>query len=108
MFRKIIDECSKLDIYQKRSITDEYLELVFYNRDIGKYNNVLTDVLGEPVKPQGIKPSKDDLLFTEHYGGIMKNQTLFKKDFSNITIAAMFWPWQDNEHTTLKAFILNK
>lgn len=106
MLEIIIDECNKLDVYEKRSATDTYLELVFYNRDIAQYSNIFTAALGCPVKPAGKEVSKDDFSLAENYGGIMKNQTLFKKDFGGITIIAMFWPWKDNEHTTLKAFIL--
>ena len=104
--KKIIERCNNLDVSEQRSMSDEYCELVFFNKEIEEWNNVFTEILGPAKKPAGAEPTQEDDVLTEEYGGIFTNQTLFKKDFDDFTIVAMFWPWQDGTHTTLKvAFI---
>ena len=99
---EIIRQCNGLEISEQRSATDKYHELVFYNKDIDQWNKIFTDILGPPVKPQGEAPTQKDLELTNDYGSIYDNQTLFKKKFDHATVIAMFWPWRDGEHTTLK------
>ena len=108
MLKDIITQFDALDIREKRSITDAYCELVFYSKDIDRWNNICSDLFGKAVKPAGAKPTKDDLSLAEKYGGIFANQVLFKKDFGNFIVIVMFWPWQDATHTTLKMAVLNK
>lgn len=104
--KEILARCSKLSVYEQRHRTDVYNELVFYNEDLDEWSKILTAVLGPPIKPPGAKPAKDDLRLSKDYGGIDINQTLFKKEFDDATVIAMFWPWQDNIHTTLKIILL--
>ena len=106
--KEIIEKCSKLSVYEQRDITDEYDELVFYNREIDEWNKIFIVILGQPTKPAGVKPTKDDLRLVEDYGGIDDNQTLFKKEFDDVTVIAMFWPWGDDVHTTLKIAFLKR
>jgi len=106
--KEIIEKCSKLSVYEQRYITGDYDELVFYNREIDKWNKIFTAVLGPPIKPAGVEPTKDDLRLTRDYGGIDDNQTLFKKEFDDVTVIAMFWPWGDDIHTTLKIIFLKR
>lgn len=106
--KEIVERCSGLGVYEQRSITDEYGELVFYNKEIDQWNMVFSDILGPAVKPQGAKPTKDDLRLTKNYGGIRAEQTLFKKEIDGFPVIAMFWPWQDEVHTTLKLAVLKK
>jgi hypothetical protein len=106
--KEIIEKCSKLDIKEKRCVSDEYYELIFYSKDINEWNRIFADIFGHPVKPAGTKPTVDDLSFTKDYGGICANQILFKKDDNKQVIIAMFWPWQDNTHSTLKLFLFKK
>ena len=98
----IISKISSINIQEKRTISDEYSELVFLNKDIDTLSKIFTDIFGQPEKKQGVKPSKDVLRLTKDYGGVWENQTFFKRDNEQNTIIAMLWPWQDNTHTTLK------
>ncbi|MFA5196538.1 MAG: hypothetical protein WC330_01515 [Candidatus Omnitrophota bacterium] len=102
----IIDKLSSINIAEKRTISEEYGEIVFLNKDISALNHTFAGIFGEPEKKQGVKPSKDILSLTKDYGGVWENQTLFKKDNGQNTIIAMLWPWQDNIHTTLKMAIV--
>ncbi|MCK9573893.1 MAG: hypothetical protein M0R20_05820 [Candidatus Omnitrophica bacterium] len=107
--QNIIDKLTSINIAEKRTISEEYGEIVLLNKDLSTLNKIFADIFGEPEKKQGVKPSKDILLLTKDYGGIWENQTLFKKDNGENIIIAMLWPWQDNIHTTLKmAAIRNK
>ena len=104
--KEIVEKFNELDVYEQRCVSDEYVELVFYSKEIDKWDKVLIDILGPAVKPAGVKPTKDDQDLTKDYGGIFDNQTLFKKDFDGVGVLAMFWPWQDGTYTTLKAALL--
>ncbi len=105
--REIIGKCSTLPVYEERCITDEYGELVFYNREVDEWKKILADIFGPAIKPAGVEPTKDDLHLTKEYGGIWVDQTLFKREFGDYTVIAMFWPWGNNIHTTLKMASLN-
>ena len=99
---EIMDKCLSLAVREIRCNSDEYSELVFYKKDFDGWYALFTELFGQPVKIARVKPAKGDLQLTEKYGGIWKDQTLFKKDEKDMTLIAMFWPWQDNEHITLK------
>jgi hypothetical protein len=106
--KEIFSKSNELAIYEKRCITDEYWELVLLNKEIDKWNDLLIDTMGLPIKPKGTKPTKEELSLAKDYGGIWKDQVLFKKELSNGILIAMFWPWQDSLHTTLKIAFLKK
>ena len=105
---EIIEKCRELEVCEKRHISNEYNELVFYYKDIDEWNGRFTDIFGPAIKPAGVKPEREIRPLVKNYGGILRNQTLFKKEFDNVTIIAMFWPWQDNMHITLKVILLKK
>ena len=104
----IVAKCSELKIYEKREVGITYSEIVFYSKDIEQWTDALTEMLGTAVKPEGVDPTKDDLALTMDYGGVFRNQTLFKKDDDTATIIAMFWPWGGGEFTTLKLALVMK
>ena len=106
MLKEIMEKCSGLNIDEQRSITDDYVELVFLNKEIGAWRKVLTDSLGPEIKPAGVEPTESDLDLTKDFGGIHDNQTLFKKALDELVVIAMLWPWQDGVHTTLKIALL--
>jgi hypothetical protein len=106
--KEIMKNCGALPIDEKRRMSDEFCELVFYNEDTDAWNKVLADILGYAIKPAGREPTENDQHLTKDYGGIRFGQTLFKKEFGDVTVIAMFWPWQDGVHTTLKMILLRK
>lgn len=108
LLKEISDKFGGLGVFEKRRINDEYIEVVFFNKDIESWNKIISESLGSAVKPAGVKPSKSDLMVTEQFGGIHKNQTLFKKEFDDKIIVGMYWPWTDTIHTTLKIVFLEK
>lgn len=106
--KEIIDCCKHLKVSEKRCLTDEFIEFVFLNEEASEWHRILTVFLGEPRKPQGQEPDKNDLRITAKTGGIRIEQTLFEKEFNNTVIIAKFWPWKDNIHTTLRMALLIK
>lgn len=105
---KILEKCRHLEIYEQRSRNDDYCEIVFFSRDAGQWDRILTGILGTARKSAGDAPSEADLALTRHTGGIRLDQTLFEKEFEQGTVIAKFWPWQDGLHTTLKMALLLK
>ena len=106
--REIIKKCATLRICEERCNTEEFYEVVFSNEDTDEWNKRFADILGHPKKPAGIQPTKDDQDLTKDYGGIWLEQTLFRRGFDDVTVIAMFWPWQDGIHITLKMALLKK
>ena len=82
---------------------EDYFEAVFFKQDLVQVSAKLSVVLGEMVYP-GVKPleKKIETLVSE-YGGIQKGQSLYLKEIGDFIMLAMFWPWQDGEHITLKS-----
>lgn len=105
---EIMGKCKALKIHEDRGNDEETWDLVFFSKDKDIWYKTFTEMLGAPKKPEGLEPTKEDEGITEEYGGIFSNQTLFKKDDKDATIMAMFWPWQDKTHTTLKVIFLKK
>ena len=98
----VITEYDRLNVAETRDNSDDYWEFVVYNQDLSGWTVLLTESLGTAAKPAGKKPSRDNLRLTEEWGEIRAEQTLFAKNFTETLVIAMFWPWQDNNHTTLK------
>lgn len=105
-FDDILLQAKNLGVYERRSLSAEYCELVFFTRDLETWYDILSSSLGEPRKPPGQEPSTSDLDLTSKTGGIRINQTLFEKDFGAETVIAKLWPWEDDEHITLKMAML--
>jgi hypothetical protein len=103
---EIFKKCKDLSIYDQRCVSDDFIELVFFNKDLPDWYNIITSVLGEPRKAQNCEPNDSDLKLTARTGGIRYEQTLFEKIFEEGTIIAKFWPWQDGSHTTLRVALL--
>ena len=102
----ILQKVQGMKIVERRSMTDDYCELVFLSKDLEIWYNAISDSLGEPRKPAGRQPTDADQELTVKTGGIWVGQTLFEKKFDNSTIIAKFWPWQDEGNITLKIAVL--
>lgn len=98
----IVKALEHLSVYEERRVTEDFVELVFFNKDVDQWHRIISLFLGAPRKVMGQEPTSGDLELTSHTGGIRIEQTLFEKKIGDETIIAKFWPWQDNEHTTLR------
>ena len=106
--KRIVEKFGRFEVIENRCVTDEFVDLVFLNRDLPSLYNILAEQLGDPIKPQGQAPSTKDLELTSKTGGIRIEQTLFEKQLDSGTVIAKFWPWKDNRHTTLRMALLLK
>ena len=106
--QEMYEKFKMLSVCEERCVTYEYGELVFHSEDIEAWDRKFTEMLGPAVKPPNTKPSREDIKLTEVCGGVRYDQTLFKKEFDNSIVVAMFWPWQDKLHVTLKVILLRK
>lgn len=106
VLNEIVERSKALGVYEKRTATDIYYEVVFYTKDTREWEKVLAGILGAAAKPPAVKPTKEDARITQEYGGIYQGQTLFRKQCGDSTVIAMFWPWQDGAHTTLKVALV--
>lgn len=106
--KEIIAECEKFEIFQQRMVSDNYAEIVMFTKEIFKWSVIFNELLGDPVSPAGFNPTAEHTQITKDYGGIFADQTLYKKDFPENTVIAMFWPWQDGKRVTVKVVILKK
>jgi hypothetical protein len=100
--KDILAGCARLSVYEERSNTDDHCELVFYRKDIETWEKALGEAMGGVAKAAGAKPTRDQSDLTRDLGGIRVDQTLFRKEENGMVVIAMFWPWQDRTHVTLK------
>jgi len=99
---EILKQCDQLKTEEKRVSSNVYDERVIYVDEIDQWSQVLAESLGPAVKPAGQKTTPQDFALTVNYGGIFDDQTLFYKKFEEKSILAMFWPWKNKIHVTLK------
>lgn len=97
-----------LNLYVQRSVSEDYWEIVIYNKDITEWENCFFEILGVAVKPKGQKPTPEHQNLAKDYGGIFPNQILYAKEFDTVTVISMFWPWGNDTHTTIKTILLMK
>lgn len=104
----IMTACDSLKRSEVRTIQGDQADLVVDNTDLSDWQEKLIGFLGQPNKQPGTRPDATAKALSKPFGGIQKEQTLFSKLFYNHCIIAMFWPWQNNQYTTLKLFVISK
>ena len=100
--KEITGKLENLKIFEKRCVNDVYAEMVFFTEHQEDWRKILEDFLGPAVKPSGLEPSTNHQKVADAFGGIFFNQTLFQKDYDDMVIIAMFWPWHNGRQVTLK------
>ncbi len=99
---KILDKRGDLMIYELRRQAHDFIVLVVENGEVDDWSRLLEKYLGPPLKPAGVRPTKEINDLANRFGGIAGNQTLFHKITDDGMIIGMLWPWQDADFTTLK------
>lgn len=107
MLSQLDKKFTSLNIFKKRKSTDNYRELVFFNKDTKKWNRILSGKLGNPVKTKWNGYDKSLERLTRKFGGIRKGQTVYVKEYDDFSVVAMIWPWKDKQHSTLKLSLIN-
>ena len=99
-----------------RESSEQYEEFVIMQKDISDWNKILTEKLGSPISPVENNDSSEDSLslkdstalnLAESHGGIRRDQTLHYGLLNSSEILILIWPWQDNNHVTIRKFIVN-
>jgi len=107
----LIVKLKHLDYSQKKYHVDrhgEYAQLVFSNSHTQEWLDCISEMLGQPIKTAQQPVSEDIVCLTKDFGEIFDHQTLFYREIDIHRIMAMFWPWKNQESTTLKLMILKK
>lgn len=104
---KILERLSVLDVKKKRSQEENYLELVFFKKDINAWERELKEIMGQAKKPFRVKPSAEHDKLAKPYGGIRANQALYQKSFHAYDVIAMIWPWGNGQNMTLKLAVMD-
>jgi len=106
----IITQVKHLACTQKKYHVDrhgEYAQLVFRNTDLKNWLDKIEAILGTPIKKADQPVTKELVKLTEDFGEIFDHQILFFKEIDDQRVMAMFWPWRNQDMTTLKVMILN-
>ncbi len=107
MLTELDNKFTSLNIFKQRKASATYREIVFFNKDVKKWNRILSGKLGAPLKSKWNKPEKSIEKLTRKFGGIRKGQTIYLKEYDDCSILAMVWPWKDKQHSTLKVSLVN-
>ena len=102
MLSQLDNKFRSLNIFKERKSNETYREIVFFNKDMKKWDRVLSGKLGAPVKSKWTGTDQALKKITRKFGGIRKGQTVYIKEYDNCSILAMIWPWKDRTHSTLK------
>lgn len=86
-----------------RMENDNFIEVVVLKKDIGSLKARMDELFGQPLWPSDNKLSTAVHEVIKNFGGIMVGQTLYYSKQQDCALFAMFWPWSDGEHTTVKA-----
>jgi hypothetical protein len=85
-----------------RTESDAYFEVVFLKNKLGEYTAALDGVFGKILWPSDNPIAPDVKAVIAQYGSVMPGQTLYAAQEGSHVLFAMFWPWGDREHITLK------
>jgi len=100
----------KASIENIRTSSEFYEELVFLIEDSSELHDSIISKLGAEIKSASDNPESGmtapAINIAETNGGIDENQFLYGGIVDSIKIVIMIWPWQDNEHLTIKKFII--
>jgi hypothetical protein len=84
----------------------EYLEAVFFKKDLELLNSLLKKHLGPPAKESGKEANFPGEIQTlvDSLGGLRNEQSFFYRQDGHQVIYAAIWPWKTNPNMiTLKS-----
>lgn len=106
--KKFIKKFNSLKIHEKRSLTENLYDIVFYSEDINQWAKIFEAEFGPPIKKKGEPLPVAEQHWISATGGIWKDQTLYGKIIDNGIAIAKFQPWKDGKHITLKMMVITK
>ena len=104
-YQELLEKVKELKFEEVRTDLPTLFEAVTQKDSLKKLTPILESCFGPPFKPAGQAPSSRVQEYTAGYGGIRKEQTLYRSEVGSIHTQAMLWPWSDGMHVTLKILI---
>jgi hypothetical protein len=103
-FNKELEKIKNLDFQEVRADSNGYFEAVLLKNKLVDLTKNLENIFGALNRPSEKElPGQIQELVTK-YGGIRGGQSLYFLQEKEYYACAMLWPWQDEEHITLKIF----
>lgn len=87
-----------------RADTETYTEIVIPRDSLPAMITVMDRFFGSAAKPEGQKPSPEQVHLTARHGGIRPDQILYVRAGGEDGAMAMFWPWGNGLLITVKIF----
>lgn len=101
-FSELKKQVQGISFGEIRVDADNCFEAVTTTKDMGTLTSLIEQFLGPPVFPSLTPLSSAMQTAIQNYGGISNGQTLYYLCQGNSAVFAMFWPWGDKFHVTLK------
>jgi hypothetical protein len=87
-----------------RGQKDRYLEVVMAMADLPPVTDLFQAYFGDPLKPQGKRPSEEAQAYAAPFGGVQSGQILYARRIDENVHGALLWPWGDGVSVTVKIF----
>ncbi len=101
-FQELLGAIQDLRIEEKRSSTDDYLEVVVARPALASLHQILTAYFGKPLKAEGHHACREATRWAKAYGGVREDQTLYCLREEAHESLALLWPWGGGERVTVK------
>ena len=101
-FSELKKQVQGVNFGEIRVDAENCFEAVTTNEDMGTLTALMEKFLGPPAFPSAAPLSSAMQTTIKNYGGISDGQTLYYLSQGNSAVFAMFWPWGDKTHVTLK------
>ncbi|HNX68993.1 MAG TPA: hypothetical protein PLL75_03890 [Candidatus Omnitrophota bacterium] len=101
-FPELLSEVLKLKRDEKRTQTDDYLEVVVSKAVLPEFEKVLESYFGPAIKPFGKGASGDANRYSKPYGGIREDQGMYFRKEEGGNELALLWPWGSGTPITIK------
>ncbi|GEM_PF-6773026 len=105
-FQEIIEKCSRLNIIDKRNISEDSCDLVFSIEDRDELRKIFGSYFGEPLKHTDDHPSWHHKWLARKFGGIRTSQKLYAVKVGDLTVIALFMPWLRGINMTVRLGIV--
>lgn len=85
-----------------RTDTEGYTEIVIPRDSLQPMLGVMNRFFGSAAKPEGQKPTPEQVHLTARLGGVRPDQILYVRPGGEDGAIAMFWPWSSGLLITVK------
>lgn len=101
-FDELLEKVQKVPYQELREKTENFLEIVITKNELERLNLLLKEHFGNALKEEGQRTSPEANRYSEAYGGMRPNQTLYVRAGDTDVELAMLWPWEIDLFITVK------